>query len=120
VLEKLEPCDAKAARANRRHGAGDAARMRDQILGPDFDATETGVANDAELVLERTRERDGVDRETGKIHDVNRPLSIQHCERAELVGRRASESEEFEIQRNLLEQHVGANLDRAAALARGA
>src|SRR6185503_18742367 len=36
---------------------------------------------------------------------------------AKLVRRRGAEAEELEVERNLLEQHVGADLDAAAALA---
>src|SRR5438552_4071579 len=39
-------------------------------------------------------------------------LDLRYC--AQLVGRGRPETEEFQVRRNLLEQHVGAHLDRTA------
>src|SRR5271165_6050547 len=46
--------------------------------------------------------------------------SGQRRDRAQRIGRDAAKTEELEVERDLLEEHVGANLGAAAALARGA
>ena len=70
VFEQLKAGHAKPARAYGRDRTRHAAGMRDQILGPNLDPSETGVANDAKLVLERTRQRDGVDGEASQVHSI--------------------------------------------------
>ena len=68
ILEELKARYAKTARANRFDGARHAARMRNQVLGPDLDAAEACIANDAKLVLERAGQRHRVDGEAGQVH----------------------------------------------------
>src|ERR1700752_425004 len=46
--------------------------------------------------------------------------SGEHGDRAQLVGRDVAEAEKTDIQRDLLEQHLGADLGPAAALSRRA
>src|SRR5690349_24867442 len=114
VFEELKAGDAKAAGPNRRHCARHAARMRYQVLRPNLHATEAGVANDAKLVLEWSRERDRVDRKVAQVHGAS---SGEHRNGAKLVRRRLSESAKFEIEGDLFEKHVGAGLDRTSAVA---
>ena len=80
-----------------------------EVVFKEFDAVEARRCNCLELLPQGAAHRD---RRHGSAH---RDFSVADLRnRAQLVGGRAAEAEEFEIGRDHLEQHVGADLNLEA------